>query len=507
MSLLAKAAAAAVVIGLVLWAALVRWRFLAASPYPLGIDGYFYPIQLRSLLEHGTLYYPSSPLAIYLMAPLAALTDPITGAKLGAALGTAAIAIPMYLVGKRVSGDRAAGLMAAVLAVTSAESFYLTVEFVKNGFGLTALVAYLAVLGWALEAPSRRRWAAVGVALLAALLTHKMAATLAVVFTLPVAIVVARERGWRLHWSDRKVRGAAAGAAAAVAIAVAIGIAAPDRFVGAKDLALFGALFRADHDLTIPVLDIGRGRPLRFGHEAAIAGVLGLAVLAWILVRRLRGGDASSVPARDRALVIGPALLAAALAIPWLDISDPQGLPFRARLVAFVPLAICAAYLATALAARVSASTRAALLIGFAAGWIVSRPPTSTEGMVEPEAHMVAAMRAARDLVPPDHRVICPQRNLMFMYTWYTDRAARLRPEPVEPARRWRLLPSRLIHPLLIKAIDHLRAHPVDGIPPPRGLHPRHENGVILFRETTWAHLMTQVPPKVREIYLRWKTI
>jgi len=30
-----------------------RWRLLTASPFPLGVDGYFYPIQLRSLLERG----------------------------------------------------------------------------------------------------------------------------------------------------------------------------------------------------------------------------------------------------------------------------------------------------------------------------------------------------------------------------------------------------------------------------------------------------------------------
>src|SRR5262245_9031277 len=122
---------------LVGWSAWHRYAFLTTSPYPMGIDGYFYPIQLRSILEHGTLAYPASPLAFYLMAPFAALTDPITGAKLGAAIGGALIAFPAYGVGRQLGGNRAAGAAAAVLATTSAGSFYLSVEFVKNGWGLT----------------------------------------------------------------------------------------------------------------------------------------------------------------------------------------------------------------------------------------------------------------------------------------------------------------------------------------------------------------------------------
>ena len=38
-----------------------RWALLSASPFPLGVDGYFYPVQLRALLDHGALAYPSSP--------------------------------------------------------------------------------------------------------------------------------------------------------------------------------------------------------------------------------------------------------------------------------------------------------------------------------------------------------------------------------------------------------------------------------------------------------------
>ncbi len=35
-----------------------RWAALGSTPFPLGIDGYYYPIQLRSLLETGTSRTP-----------------------------------------------------------------------------------------------------------------------------------------------------------------------------------------------------------------------------------------------------------------------------------------------------------------------------------------------------------------------------------------------------------------------------------------------------------------
>ncbi|HSD89221.1 MAG TPA: hypothetical protein VLB44_16950, partial [Kofleriaceae bacterium] len=125
-------------VALVAFSAWQRWQALAVSPFPLGVDGYFYPIEVRSLLEHGTLQYPASPLTFWFMAPFAAATDPITGAKLGAAIGGALIALPAYPVGVRLGrGGRGAGLVAAVLASQLASSQYLSTEFVKQGFGLT----------------------------------------------------------------------------------------------------------------------------------------------------------------------------------------------------------------------------------------------------------------------------------------------------------------------------------------------------------------------------------
>jgi len=157
---LTPAAIAAALVALVAWSFRQRWAMLAATPFPTGIDGYFYPIQLRSLLEHGALQYPASPLTFWFMAPFAAATDPITGAKLGAAIGGALIALPAYGVGARLGGHRGAGLVAASYATLSTGSAYLSIEFVKNGLGLTVALAalWLVLRDGEPERCSRTRW-------------------------------------------------------------------------------------------------------------------------------------------------------------------------------------------------------------------------------------------------------------------------------------------------------------------------------------------------------------
>ena len=499
----ALATAAAIAI-LVAWAFFTRYRFLAASPYPLGVDGYFYPIQLRSLLAGDGLYYASAPLTLWLMTPLAALTDPIVGAKLGAALGSALVAVPVYFLGRRLSGDRTIGLLAAALIVTSTESFYLSVEFVKNGVALAIAATYLCSLLRALDAPSRGRIAAAVALFVATVLAHKLAAGFALLLSIAPIYVRVRARD---SWSRRARSYALLAAAAGVAAMLCAGLLAPERFIGPDDLELLAGLFTRDADFTLAALAVRGGPPLRFGDEVAIAGALALAVVLVAAAARRYPQLAAPVSGPDRALVWGATLIGLFLAVPWLDVGDPQGLGFRLRLFAFVPLALCAAALAGALLGRLTGLVRGALIVGFVVGWVASRPASTREGLVVVEPHMQAAILAMREVVPADHVVICPERHLMFMVTWYTGGYARLRPDEVPAARRWRLLPSALISPPLHAAIDAARQQAVEEVPRPRGLHPRHRNGVVLMPEATWQWILSRLSPAARAPYDEWRTI
>ena len=495
-------AVVAALIGLVAWSFWTRYDFLSHSPYPMGIDGFFYPVQLRSLLDTGSLYYPSSPLSLYFMAPFAAATDPITGAKIGTALGSALLIVPVYILGRRVSGDRAVGLLAATLIVTSAESFYLTTEFVKNGLGLSMAATYLCVLLWALDAPSRRRLGLAAGALVLTALTHKMALVVAIIASLPPIVAAVPD------WRARSVRIAAGVIGAGLVVLVALGLAFPDRFVGAGDLALFGELFRSVPDWSMPALAPPRAEPLQLGNEVGLAALFSVAALGvGIAAREYEVLRNSEVSAHDAVLFVGLAAVAMFAAIPFLDVTDPQALGFRIRLLSFLPMAVCAAAVAGRALRRITPSMRAIVIVPFAIGWMASRPAQSLEGTVVTHPAMASAVRALEGVVPADHVVIVPERHIAFMAAWFTHSYVRLRPESVPAERRWRMLPLNLMSPSLRKVIDRVRAEAPDGVPMPRGLHPNHPNGLVVMPEATWRWILDQLEPGPRAHYERWVTI
>ncbi len=474
-----------------------RWLILDATPFPVGVDGYFYPIQVRSLLEHGTLAYPSSPLTFWWMAPFAAATgDPIVGAKLGAALGCALVAIPAYFLGKRLGGGVGSGLVAAALATSSAGSAYLTFEFVKQGIGITVgtLSTYAT---WRLqrrEIPGARgiNLAQIGVACvgaIATLLAHKLAFAIFVILAAPMLVVRARSSMF-----GRRLIYAVLAALAAVVILAVAGTLMPRRLPSPADLGLLQHLFAAPH-WSLPAL-IAPHATLTFRHEALIAGVI--CVAAAIVLRRCDD------PFR-RALGWPVVALGLAIALPWLAVDDPQGLGFRLRIIAFVPMALGAAIVAGALPIPrrdvVLAVLAAAL---FALG--ATRDLTKGEVVMHPALAAAAANAAGK--IPPGATVIVPERRILYPVQWYTRAPVSLRPEPVPYAHRVRLFGLAFIGgegSPLDHALDDARHEPT--IDPPIGLHPNYRNGLVLVTEPTWDWLLAHLPPETRRYFERWPTL
>ncbi|CAN5281610.1 hypothetical protein BH11MYX1_BH11MYX1_14980 [soil metagenome] len=494
---IALGAAVALVVGLACWQ---HWSVLSASPFPLGVDGYFYPIQVRAILEHGALAYPASPLTFYWMAPFALFSDPIVGAKLGAALGCALVAMPAYGVGKQLGGGPGAGVLAAVLAALSAGAGFLSIEFVKQGIGLTvALVALWAVLG-ALETTTRRRAIGAAAAVGFAFATHKMAGAIVLVIVAPAVVMRARAllRGRRLIY-------AVLGGIAIAVTLIILGLAAPHRFVSARDLLLVGDLVTSRANGRGDAL-AAPGGTIAWQHEALVAGVL--AVLAagvlWTkpLTRELRACGWMIVVL---GLVIGS---------PWLRIDDPQGLGFRLRAAAFVPMALCAAICAGALARilvglRVPVIVREAILVGGAAVIaIVQLSCDRTEGRVLTHPALAAAVAAANGHLPAGATVIVPERHILYMVDWYTRAPVRLRPESVPFTQRIRMLGLVYIggpDGVVSATLDAARHDPL--VAPPITLHAGHRNGLVLVSEPTWNWVLAQLPRDAHAYFARWPTI
>jgi hypothetical protein len=496
-----RCAVAGALIALVAWSFWQRWRLLTASPFPLGVDGYFYPIELRALLSHGELPYPASPLAFYLLAPLARATDPITGAKLGAALWGAAIAVPAYGVGARLGGGRGAGLLAAAIATTSVGSAYLTVEFVKNGIGLTVALGALWLVLAAADRPTRPRLAAAIAGAAAAWAAHKMAAALVVVVAIPAAIAAGRAHG-RLR--GRRLIYVLAGVTAAAAAVLAIGAAAPHRFLSIGDATLVRGLFSTTPRWTAPALVFPTGE-LSVGHDA----LLGLAcALTAALVLALRRGPPQPDGASPAASAAAWPILALAIAIglPLLAVTDRQGLGFRLRIAAFVPAALSAAVLARAvLGRRVHRDAALAALALVLA--VVRQPGERLDGEIVTHPALVTAAQALRGRVPPGATLIVPERHIAFLVAWYTGAEVALRPDGVPPDRRYRLLPLHFIgaDSPLDRALLAARAEP--SLIPPLGLHPSHPDGLVLVAEPTWDWIVARLPAADRARCQAWPTL
>jgi hypothetical protein len=493
-------------VALVAWSAWLRWQTLDASPFPLGVDGYFYPIQIRSLLEHGTLQYPAAPMTFWWMAPFAVVTDPITGAKLGAAIGCALVALPAYGVAAHLTRERGAGLVAAAVAAMAATSAYVTIEFVKQGLGLTVGLTALWLVLRALAVSSKPRIALAIAAVAATALTHKLAAGYVLVLALPAAIEEARGRA---VLRGRRLLYLLVALTAIAIVVLVLGLVAPQRFLSPSDLALVGDLVTskarwdgaalATHNLT-----------LVFGNEATIAGVLAI-LAAVVAALRLDTETPTKRSAGRRVVLSGIVALGVVIALPWLDVADPQGLAFRLRVTAFVPLALCGAIVAAAIARRISEAgwQRTAALAAVALVIVVagSRRPR-IEGRVLAHPAMVSAVMAATPHIPAGTTVIVPERHIMFMTAWYTRAPVSLRPDAIPYGRRVRLLPLAFIGmgSPLDEAIDAARrdSRLAD---PPLGVHPRHRNGLVLVTEPTWDYLLASLPAEVRTHWARWTTI
>ncbi len=483
---------------LVAWSFDQRWQVLTMSPFPLGVDGYFYPIQVRSLLETGRLAYPASPLTFWFMAPFAAATDPIIGAKLGAALGGALIALPAYAVGARFGRSRGAGLVAAAIATSSACSAYLSIEFVKQGIGLTVGLAALWLLLRALDQPTRVR---IGVALgglVAALLAHKLAA--AVVIALAIPAVVEEARG-RAALRGRRLLYTLGALSLLALIVLVLGMCFPQRFVSPGDATLLAHLLSSDAHWTAPAL-VTPQLTLDFDHEAALSAIVAIAAAVALRMR-----PAKPHKGGERAAMWIVVACGIAVGIPWLAVTDPQGLGFRLRISSFVPLALCASIVTGAALAQVSQRRREIGLAVLALLLAVRPHAKHAEGIVVAHPALVAAVMASQGQIPPHMTVIVPERHILFMVAWYARAAVSLRPEPVPYAERVRMMPLAFIgmDSPLEAAIDRARTEP--SVTPPIGLHPSHRNGLVLVTEPTWDWLLTQLSPDARAYWGHWPTI
>ncbi|PVX27478.1 MAG: hypothetical protein CW716_02090 [Candidatus Bathyarchaeum sp.] len=108
------------------------------------IDGPYYLIQVRSLLNTGGLVYGDPPLTFYLMSLTSVLVGDVSlGVKVGVSLFSALSTVPAYFLMKKVAKTSFAGLTAMLFIVFSAPYIRTLVDFMKNAIGVCWLFAFL----------------------------------------------------------------------------------------------------------------------------------------------------------------------------------------------------------------------------------------------------------------------------------------------------------------------------------------------------------------------------
>ena len=163
-----------------------RAWLLFSTPYMPGVNGAYYLIQARAILERGVLGLPDLPLTFYLQAGLACLLAKAGGMAMDDAIMLAVkscdavlpvlVAWPTFVLVRRWASARSQGemvpLAAAALACLSLPWFMVAGELQKNSLAMVWFALLVANLhGWLMQ-PNRKRGLALMAVLLLLGLTH-----------------------------------------------------------------------------------------------------------------------------------------------------------------------------------------------------------------------------------------------------------------------------------------------------------------------------------------------
>lgn len=195
----------------------IRATMLFGSPLVPGMNGAYYLVQARSLLEHGQLGIPDLPLTFWLHAALAKLIQVLSGlpsddaivwaVKLADATLPPLVAVPVAWMARRWSGSSSGNssalvwLVPAAVVCLGAQALRMTGDFQKNSLALVWLAALAPAAFAFLREPSVRTLA-VPLGVLALLgLTHIGVLGAALVFSAALAVVawVRAEPGQKRH--------------------------------------------------------------------------------------------------------------------------------------------------------------------------------------------------------------------------------------------------------------------------------------------------------------------
>jgi dolichyl-phosphate-mannose-protein mannosyltransferase len=160
-------------------------RLLSQHNVPVGIDGYYYVLQVDALKKNHRLYFPShTPLILYFLTGISYFTNnSVTAVKVGSVLLNTLLCMGIFALIENTTHNLWLGVLGSALATISGLHLYMIAEFINSLGALTLLVWS----GWCVVRWAQTRglkWIALALVLIAgAVFSHQMAVGVVLVVT------------------------------------------------------------------------------------------------------------------------------------------------------------------------------------------------------------------------------------------------------------------------------------------------------------------------------------
>jgi hypothetical membrane protein len=382
-----------------------------------GMNGAYYLVQVRAVIEKGHLAEHDMPLIFWLQAGLARLVQVfsmgtldssiVLASKLFDSIVPALAAIPAFLLAVRWPDGRHsvwAGITAATLAVLSSGPLRMVGDFQKNALGMLWVLSCAYCLQQGLDRRSWRYLAAASLFLGLVGVTHIGAFGVTLAFVVLVVLV------WALVASGRPRRALLAVGGGTVAVAGLLGA-----------LMVLGDSARITRLMTLLTAPLSLFRSSTMGGPASQATwlhlqdpvtfilslALSLAAVAVLIWRR------HELQPWERSLVVASAILTLFLSSPFLS----QDMASRFQLMAFAPAVVLVAFLAARTGTLV---LRSAVVVGVIAVVLATVPGTvqSPNSPSIAEASYTELTSLKTSMSDPSHTLIIARHGLEWWTAW-----------------------------------------------------------------------------------------
>lgn len=162
------------------------WAMTRTYALP-SIDGPYYYIQVNSILRTGLIEYADPPLTFYVFTAFAlAVGNVTTGVLVGSAVFAGLSSVAVYFLFKQVFKEQIPAVAAGLVTALAAEHISMSVNTMKNGFGVVFIIGVIFFLQRSLNLEKHSKWNIAGVVgcFVLTLLTHVLDEGVALLFTM-----------------------------------------------------------------------------------------------------------------------------------------------------------------------------------------------------------------------------------------------------------------------------------------------------------------------------------